>query len=296
MLEQVPGRVVIIGAGAVGCEFASLLADLGTEVTLLEALPRVLPGADEDASTALTRAFAKRGIGAHSGARVSSIEGTRELTVGFESGGTDHTVTVDKVIVSVGRDPRTQGLGVENSGIEIDERGHICVDDHMRTTVSDVYAVGDVVATPQLAHVGFAEAILAIKTHLGEDAPPISYDKVPWGIYCHPEVAYAGLTEAQARQRGHEVVTKVEHFAGDARAQIIGEADGMVKVVAEPDGPILGVHVVGPWATELMAEGYLAVNWEATVADVAPLIHAHPTLSELFGEAALALTGRPLHG
>lgn len=295
-LDEVPGRVVIIGAGAVGCEFASLLVDLGTEVTLLEVLPRILPGADADISDALARAFTKRGITVRSSVRVTSIEGTRELTVGYDGSSGAESVTVDKVIVSIGRDPRSRGFGLEGSGIEVDEHGYIRVDDHLRTTVTDVYAVGDVVATPQLAHVGFAEAILAIKTMLGETAPPISYDKVPWGIYCHPEVGFAGLSEEQARSRGQNVVTSMHRFTGNSRALILGEPDGLVKIVAEEDGPMLGVHIMGPWATELLAEGYLAVNWEATGAEVGSLIHPHPTLSELFGESALALTGRLLHG
>jgi dihydrolipoyl dehydrogenase len=293
-LAEVPTRVAIIGAGAVGCEFASLLGDLGTEVTLLEALPRVLPGADGDASDALARALTKRSIACHSGIRVTSIEGTRDLTVGFETGGGAATVVVDKVIVSIGRAPRTDGL--QAAGVGLDERGNVAVDDHLRTTVPDVYAVGDVVASPQLAHVAFEEAIVAIKTLLGENAAPINYDNVPWGIYSHPEVAFAGLTEEAARQRGHDVVTSIHRFAGNSRAIIIGEADGLVKIVSERDGPVLGVHIVGPWATELIAEGYLAVNWEASADEIGPLIHAHPTLSELFGESVLALTGRLLHG
>ena len=295
-LEEVPGRVAIIGAGAVGCEFASLLADLGSEVTLLEALGRVLPGTDADVSEVLARSFAKRGISTHTGVRVTSIEGTRELTVGFDGPDGAHSVTVDKVIVSIGRDPRSANIGLEGSGIEVDEHGYIRVDDHQRTAVPEVYAVGDVIATPQLAHVGFAEAILAVKTLLGEETAPISYDKVPWAIYSHPEVAYAGLTEAQAQARGHDVETSVHRFAGNSRALIVGESEGLVKIVAERDGPLLGVHIVGPWATELIAEGYLAVNWEATGAEIGALIHPHPTLSELFGESALALTGRVLHG
>jgi dihydrolipoamide dehydrogenase len=295
-LDDVPGRVAIIGAGAVGCEFASLLSDLGTEVTLLEALDRLLPGTDADVSDALARSFTKRGIATHAGVRVTNIEGTRELTVGFDGGDGARSVTVDKVIVSIGRDPRSTGIGLEGSGVTVDERGYITVDDHQRTTVPDVYAVGDVIATPQLAHVAFGEAILAIKTLLGEEAPGISYDKVPWAIYSHPEVAYAGLTEAQAQARGHDVETSVHRFAGNSRASIVGEPDGLVKIVAERSGPLLGVHIVGPWATELIAEGYLAVNWEATGAEIGALIHPHPTLSELFGESALALTGRVLHG
>ena len=198
--------------------------------------------------------------------------------------------------MSVGRRPRSEGIGLEGSGVEVDDRGFVVVDGHMRTTVPGVYAVGDVVDAPQLAHVGFAEAIVAIKTILGETAMPVDYDKVPWGIYCHPEVAFCGLTEEQARERGYDVVTSVHRFGGNSRALIIGEPDGLVKIVAERDGPLLGVHIAGPWATELLAEGYLAVNWEATPAEVGALIHPHPTLSELFGESALALTGRSLHG
>ncbi|HEY8217667.1 MAG TPA: dihydrolipoyl dehydrogenase [Acidimicrobiia bacterium] len=295
-LEQVPGRVVIIGAGAIGCEFASLLADVGSEVTLLEALPRVLPGVDADASDALARAFKKRGIASHAGVRVTSIEGTKELTVGFDEGGSTQQVVVDKVIISIGRAPRTAGVGLEAIGVALDERGYIKVDGEMRTNVPGVYAVGDVVPTPQLAHVGFAEAIVAIKSILGEPVKAIEYDKVPWGIYSHPEVAYAGLTEEHARERGYDVVTSVHRFVGNSRALIIGEPDGLVKLVSERNGPVLGVHIVGPWATELVAEGYLAVNWEATPAEIGALVHAHPTLSELFGESALALTGRALHG
>ena len=295
-LEEVPPRVAIIGAGAIGCEFASMLTDVGSEVTLLEALPQILPGIDADASEALVRAFRKRGIAAHAGVRVTSIEGTRELTIGFDGTDGTNTVTVDKVIVSVGRGPRTEGIGIEGSGVELDERGYIRVDEQMRTAVPGVYAVGDVVPTPQLAHVAFAEAIVAIKSILGEPVTPIAYDKVPWGIYCHPEVGYAGLTEQQARDKGYDVVTSSHRFVGNGRALIIGEPDGIVKIVAERNGPVLGVHIVGPWATELMVEGYLAVNWEATPEEIGALIHPHPTLSELFGESALAMTGRSLHG
>lgn len=292
-LTEVPARVAIVGGGAIGCEFASLFADFGSDVTLLEALPRILPEVDEDASKAVGRAFAKRGISVNTGARLSGIEGTHELLIRWEDT-EDHEATVDRVIVSVGRRPRSEGLA--ERGVAVDDGGFVVVDDHLRTSLPGIYAVGDLVATPQLAHVGFAEAIVAIRTILDEDVQPIAYDRVPWGIYCHPEVAFCGLTEAAAREQGYDVVVSSHGFAGNGRAMIIGEVDGLVKLVSERDGPILGVHIVGPWATELLAEGYLAVNWEATAADVASLIHPHPTLSELFGESALALTGRGLHG
>jgi dihydrolipoamide dehydrogenase len=158
-----------------------------------------------------------------------------------------------------------------------------------------VFAIGDVIDTPQLAHVGFAEAIAVVKRVLGEAVTPIDYDKVPWVIYCRPEVASCGLTEEQAHERGHDVVVSKHRFAGSGRAMIIGETEGLVKLVTDADGLVLGVHIVGPWATELLAEGYLSVNWEANAADLAALVHPHPTLSEVFGEAALARTGRPLH-
>jgi dihydrolipoyl dehydrogenase len=295
MLDEVPGRVLIIGAGAIGCEFASLLSDIGSDVTLVEALPRILPGVDVEAADIVARSFKKRGVSLHTSVRVTGIDGARELTVSYESpDGADHVV-VDKVIVSIGRRPRSEGINLEGSRVEVDERGFIRVDELMRTTVPGVFAVGDVVDSPQLAHVGFAEAIVAIKTILGEAAVPVAYDKVPWGIYCHPEVAFSGYTEEHARELGHDVVTAVHRFGGNSRALIIGEPEGLVKIVAQRDGPILGVHIAGPWATELLQEGYLAVNWEATPAEVGEFIHPHPTLSELFGESALALTGRSLH-
>ncbi len=205
-LEEVPPRVAIVGGGAIGCEFASFLADVGTEVTVIEMLPRILPGVDKQASDVVARSFKKRGVGIHTAARLTSIEGTRELVVGFETEAGASTVTVDHVIVSIGRAPRTFDLALEGSGIELDAQGYIRVDGHMQTGVPGVYAVGDVVATPALAHVGFAEAIVAIKTILGEPATPVDYDKVPWGIYCHPEVVLhrahrGGGDRARARRR-----------------------------------------------------------------------------------------------
>jgi dihydrolipoamide dehydrogenase len=296
-LRDVPGRVVIVGGGAIGCEFASLLADLGSDVTVLEALPQILTGVDRDAADMVVRAFKKRGIKVETGVEVAGVDRNRsEVVVRYRSGGQEKELAVDKVIVSVGRRPLSEGIDLESSDVKVDQRGFIEVDGLMRTAVPNVYAVGDVVAGPQLAHVAFAEAIVTIKTILGEPVSPIEYDKVPWGIYSHPEVAFSGLTEQVARDRGYDVVTSVHRFAGNSRALIIGEPDGLVKIVAERDGPLLGVHIVGPWATELLAEGYLAVNWEATAQDLEMLVHPHPTLSELFGESALALTGRTLHG
>ncbi|HEX5613545.1 MAG TPA: dihydrolipoyl dehydrogenase [Acidimicrobiia bacterium] len=295
-LDRVPGRVAVIGGGAIGCEFASFLSDVGAQVTILEALPQVLTGVDPQVAQTVVRSFTKRGIKVHTGVTVGALEhGRKDLALRFTGKDGEERLLVDAVVVSVGRRPRSEDLGLEAAGVGVDERGYIVVDGNLRTALEGVYALGDVVNTPQLAHVAFSEAIVAVKTMLGEDPAPIDYTKVPWGIYCHPEVAFCGLTEAQAKERGLDVVTATHRFNPNGRAMIIGENDGIVKIVAERDGPILGVHVAGPWATELIAEGYLAVNWEATPADVASLVHAHPTLSEVFGEAALALTGRTLH-
>ena len=296
-VDVIPARVAVVGGGAIGCEFASFLVDIGTEVTILEALPQILTGVDLQVAQTVVRAFTKRGIKVLSGVRITQLErGASDLTVRFDGKAGDERLVVDQVVVSVGRQPRSDGIGLEEAGVKVDERGFIAVDGNMRTSADGVYAVGDVVATPQLAHVAFAEAIVAIKTMLGEQPEPLAYDKVPWGIYCHPEVAFCGLTEAQATQQGYDVETSVHRWGGNGRALIIGETDGMVKIVsARNGGPILGVHIAGPWATELIAEAYLSVNWEATPADIGLLIHAHPSLSELFGESALALTGRSLH-
>jgi dihydrolipoamide dehydrogenase len=296
VLDEVPARTAIIGGGAIGCEFASYLSDVGSEVTMLEAMPAILPGVDKQAADIIVRTFKKRDILVVTGVKVEGVDREPTLAVRYSVGDASESVEVDAVVVSVGRRPRSEGIGLEGSGVEVDERGWVVVDEYQQTSVPGVFAVGDLVKGPALAHVGFAEAIVSIKTILGESPVPVDHDKVPWGIYCHPEVAFSGLTEVAAVERGYDVVTSVHRFAGNSRAIIMGEADGLVKIVAERDGPLLGVHIVGPWATELLAEGYLAVNWEATPEDLGNLIHPHPTLSELFGESALALTGRSLHG
>jgi dihydrolipoamide dehydrogenase len=296
-IDEVPARVAVIGGGAIGCEFASFLGDVGSDVTVLEVLPQILTGVDRDAADVVVRAFRRRGIKVVANVNVTGQEPDGDgVLVRYDAGRGETSLAVDQVVVSVGRRPRSDGVGLEGSGVAVDQRGFVEVDGFMRTSVPGVYAVGDLVATPQLAHVGFAEAIVAIKSILGEPAVPIDYSKVPWGIYCHPEVAFCGLTEEQAREKGYDVVTSAHRFMGNGRALIIGESDGLVKVVAERDGPILGVHIAGPWATELLAEGYLAVNWEALPEEVAAFVHPHPTLSEVFGETALSLTGRSLHG
>jgi len=297
--RDLPTSAVVIGGGAIGCEFASMMADLGTEVTILEALPKILPGLDTDVAKLVERSFKKRGITIHTGVEVKGHEpGGAGTTVQF---GDDQSIEVERVVVSVGRRPLSDALALDGTGVEVDERGFVKVDENCRTTLEGVWAVGDLVPTAQLAHVAFAEAIVVIKDILGEDPTPVDYTRVPWCIYCHPEVAFAGLSEDAAKEAGHDVVTVKHRFGGNGRALIIGEADGLVKVIAAKDadgraGQILGVHMVGPWVTEQLGQGYLAVNWEATVDEVAQFIQPHPSLSENFGEAVMALTGRGLHG
>ena len=298
-IKEAPPSAIIIGGGAIGCEFASLLGDFGTQVTLLEALPQLLPGADPDVSKFMERSFKKRKIDVQTGVSVIGCERTDSgVSVKLEG---SEPAEASCVIVAIGRRPLSESLSADKAGVKIGQGGYVSVDEFCRTSVPGIYAVGDLVATPQLAHVGFAEGMLAVGHMLGESPEPISYGQVPWGIYTRPEVAFAGLTEPAAAEAGYEVVTSTHRFGANSRAMIIGEAEGLVKVVAEKKadgsaGLILGVHIVGPWATELLGQAYLTVNWEAEVGDVASLIQPHPTLSELYGEAMLSLTGRPLHG
>jgi dihydrolipoamide dehydrogenase len=299
-LKEIPASVAVVGGGAIGCEFASLLSDLGAKVTVLEALDSILTGCDEDIVRLVARSFKKRGIDIVTGVQVEGHTPTEGGTTTAVRAG-EQTYEVDAIVVSVGRRPRTEGLLSDGVAVVLDERGFVVADAYQRTGEPGVFAVGDVVAgTPQLAHVGFAEAIVAVKGMLGESAVPVDYGKVPWAIYCHPEVAFCGMTEAQAKAAGIEVVTKKDPFGGNSRAIIIGDTEGVVKVVAEklPDGSagkILGVHMAGPWVTEQLGAGYLAVNWEAFPDEVAHFIQPHPSLSETFGETMMALTGRGLH-
>ena len=297
-ITGLPNRTAIIGGGAIGLEFASMLSDLGSEVTVLEALPRILLGADDDVVKMLTRAFKKRKIEIRTGVSVSGCHNTANgVELDIEG---DDPLGVDAVVVCVGRRPFTDGLGLDDAGVKVDEGGYVEVDEYCQTTSPGVYAVGDVVRTPQLAHVAFAEAIMVVKHLLGESPAPVDYDRVPWAIYCHPEVAFVGHTEASAKEAGYDVATSMHRYISNGRAMIVGETDGLVKVIAARDddgngGRILGVHMVGPWVTEQLGQGYLAVNWEATVPEVAEFIQPHPTMSELFGETVLSLTGRALH-
>jgi dihydrolipoyl dehydrogenase len=294
---SIPSSAIVIGAGAVGLEFASIYRSFGADVTLIEALPRLAPLEDEDLSKDIARAFRKRAITTAAGATVTSIvENETDATVTYEVDGNATTVRADVCLVAVGRGPVTEGLGVVEAGVAMHEKGYVQVDDQLRTNVAGVWAIGDVAATPlQLAHVAFTEGFAVAERIAGIPVPPIDYVQIPRVTYCTPEIASVGLTEAQAREAGHDVVIEKLDLRAIGKANIVGEG-GAVKVVAEQhDGPVLGVHMIGPHVTDLIAEAMLITAWDASPSDVAAHIHPHPTLSEGVGEAMLALAGRALH-
>jgi dihydrolipoamide dehydrogenase len=294
-LDRLPGSAAVIGAGAVGLEFASLYRSFGAEVTLIEALDRLAPLEDEDISKEVARAFRKRGITAHAGASVQDVAESGEgVTITFEAGGSTQQVQAEICLVAVGRGPITDGAGLEDLGVEL-ERGYVKVNGQMQTSVDAVWAIGDACTSPfQLAHVSIAEGVAVAERIAGQEVPELDYAGVPRVTFSTPEIASVGLTEAQATERGHEV--EIERFSmqGLGKANIVGEG-GSVKIVAEKEGPVLGIHMIGPHVTDLVAEAMLITNWEAMPAEVAALIHPHPTLSEAIGESHLALAGKPLH-
>jgi dihydrolipoamide dehydrogenase len=296
-LDRIPASVVVIGAGAVGLEFASMYRSFGAEVTLLEALPALAPLEDEDLSKQVARAFRKRGITAAAGASVTSIvEDGERVTVGYDVNGSAASVEAEICLVAIGRAPVTDGLALDVAGVAFHEKGFVEVDDQLRTSAPHVWAVGDVAATPlQLAHVAFTEGFAVAERIAGIEVAPIDYATIPRVTYSTPEIASVGITEVQARDAGHDIVVEKLDLRAIGKANIVGEG-GLVKVVADAgDGPILGIHMVGPHVTDLIAEGMLITAWEASPSDVAPHIHPHPSLSEGVGEAMLALAGKALH-
>ncbi|HVU73094.1 MAG TPA: dihydrolipoyl dehydrogenase [Mycobacteriales bacterium] len=290
-LDRVPASVVVLGGGVIGCEFASVWRSLGSEVTIVEALPHLLPTEEESSSKLLERAFRRRGIAFKLGARFSGVAPSAAgVTVTLESG---DTIDAELLLVAVGRGPVSADLGFEAAGVEV-ERGFVKVDAWCQTNVPTISAVGDLIPTLQLAHVGFAEGIVVAERLAGLSPAPVDYDGVPRIAYCEPEVASVGLTSAEAARRGHDVVVTTYDLAGNGKAQILATA-GAVTLVSAKDGPVLGVHMVGSRVGENIAEAQLITNWEAYADEVASLIHPHPTLSEALGEAHLALAGKPLH-
>lgn len=286
-LEHIPRSLIVIGAGAVGVEFASVFSRFGSEVTLLEMLPRVLPLEDEEISSELERSLSKAGIKIFTGAMVLAVAASNGAAkVSAQIGEKAQEFVAEKVLVAVGRRAYTDGLGLENTRVEL-ERGFIKTDQYMRTAEPGVYAIGDVVQTPLLAHVASAEGILAVETIAGREPRPINYDRVPNCTYCSPEVASVGLTEAKARERGYDV--RVGHFPIHVigKSRILGATEGLVKVVGDARyDELLGVHIVGPHATELIAEACVALQMESTVEELIRTMHAHPTVSESIKEAA----------
>jgi dihydrolipoamide dehydrogenase len=290
-LDSVPKSVVVLGGGVIGVEFASVWKSFGADVTIVEALPHLLPTEDESSSKLIERALRRRGIAFSVGTKFASAKVTDSgVTVTLENG---KTFDGELLLVAVGRGPVSEGLGYDEVGVAMD-RGFVTVDEHCLTNVENVYAIGDLRPGLQLAHVGFAEGIMVAERVAGLNPPTVDYDNVPRVTYCEPEVASVGITSAQAKERGYDVVDFTYDLAGNGRAQIL-QTTGAVKVVAAKDGAVLGVHMVGSRVGDLIAEAQLITNWEALPVEVAQLIHPHPTLSEAVGEAHLALAGKPLH-
>ncbi len=298
LLDYLPKSVIVLGAGAVGVEFASFWRSMGADVTVVEILPGLVPLEDEDIQRELGRAFRRRGIEVMVDTRLEDAKvGDDQVTVTVTSKGRTSEVSAELLLVATGRGAVTEGLGYEGIGVQLD-RGYVVPANWatLETAAPGVYAVGDLLPPPSLAlaHASFAEGMLVAELAAGLQSPPIDYAGVARVTYCSPEVASVGLTEQQARERGHEVVTNRFPFNGVARGMMYGQG-GIVKLVAAKDGPVLGVHLIGARVTELVSEAMLVYNWEALPADVAQFIHPHPTLSEAVGEAYLTLAGRPLH-
>jgi dihydrolipoamide dehydrogenase len=292
-LDHVPASAIVLGGGVIGVEFASAWKSFGSDVTIVEALPHLVPLEDESNSKLLERAFRRRGINFSLGARFSGVERTATgVRVSLEDG---KVLEAEILLVAVGRGPVSAGIGYEEAGITMD-RGFVQVDEYCRTNVPGVYAVGDLIPTLQLAHVGFAEGILVAEHIAGLPVVPIDYAGVPRITYSSPEVASVGLTEVDAVDKygSDKIKTLVYDLSGNGKSAIL-DTKGAVKLVAQVDGPVLGIHIVGDRVGELIAEAQLIYNWEASAAEVAQLIHPHPTQSEAIGEAHLALAGKPLH-
>jgi len=293
-LERVPKSLLIIGSGAIGVEFASVYRSFETEVTILEMLPRLAPLEDEEISKELARSFRKRGIASHVNASVSKVERTAEgVAVEFSVDGKAQRLEAEKVLVAIGRKPSTENVGLEHvPNIKV-ERGFVQVDAWMRTGEPGIYAVGDIVAGyPQLAHAGAMEGITAIADIAQKPARPVNRLRIPGATYCEPQIGSVGLTEARARELGHELKIGKFPFTANSKASILGQHDGFIKIVADAKyGEILGVHIIGPSATELIAEAVAALELEATAEDLMYTIHAHPTLSEAMLDASNSVYG-----
>ena len=292
-LGEIPKSLVVVGAGAVGVEFASIFRSFDAEVTILEMLPRLVPVEDEDISKELARAYRKRGINFFTSAKVEKIDKTKSgITVTFSADGKQKKIEAEKILIAVGRKPRTHNVGLEKTRIQSD-RGFVKTNEWMETAERGIYAIGDIVlGTPQLAHVGAMEGIVAVAKIAGKADKPIDLLKIPNCTYCHPEIGSVGLSEAKAKEAGHTVKIGRFPFTANSRASIVGEHEGFVKIVSDAEyGEILGVHIIGPQATELIAEAVTAMELEGTVEDLMWTIHAHPTLAEAMLDASNSVYG-----
>jgi dihydrolipoamide dehydrogenase len=297
VLSEVPKSMLVIGAGAVGCEFASIFQRFGTKTTIVEVMPQLLPIEDDEISKEFTRIFKKKGIESLTDAKVLSCEvmenGVKSVV---ESKGKQQTIETDLVLSATGRRPVTENCGLENTKVQLDQRAFVLVDGFMRTAEAGIYAIGDIVPTPALAHCASAEGILAVEHIAGKEVRAINYDHVPNATYTEPEVASVGLTERKAKERGYDVKVGKFPFTANSKGKILGDAAGLVKYVVDAKyDELLGVHIVGPKATELIAEACAALELEATSESIAKTIHAHPTLSEALMEAAEDVQGHAIH-
>jgi dihydrolipoamide dehydrogenase len=296
-IDRVPESLLVVGGGAVGVEFASIFASFGSRVTLVEILPRILPTGDEEVASELSRALRARGIEVLTQAKVARLDRRDDHALArIETTEGERSVEVERMLVSVGRRPRTVGVGLEEAGVEVDEKGFVRVNEFMQTTAEGVYAIGDIVPTAQLAHLASAEGILAVDHLAGRPVRPIDPARVPSCVYSHPEAASVGLTEAEAKEKGYAVKVGKFPFAASGKASILDEGKGFVKIVADARyGEVLGVHMVGPRVTELVAEATALLSHEATVESLVHTIHAHPTLAETLMEAAHDVYGQAIH-
>lgn len=292
-VDAVPKSLVVVGAGAVGVEFASIFRSFDCEVTVLEMLPRMVPLEDEDVSKELARVYRKRGINFHANAKVEKVEKTKSgIAVTFTADNKQQKLEAEKILIAIGRKPKTDGIGLEKTRIQ-SERGFVKTNEWMQTAEAGIYAIGDIVlGMPQLAHVGGMEGIVAVSKIAGKEDKPINPLRIPNVTFCHPEIGSVGLTEARARELGHNVKVGKFPFTANSRASIVGEHEGFIKVVSDSKyGEILGVHIIGPQATELIAEAVTALELEATVEDLMWTIHAHPTLAEAMLDASNSVYG-----
>lgn len=298
-LTEVPKRLLVVGAGAIGVEFASMFRSFGSEVTIVEALPRIVPLEDEEVSAELTKVFKKRGITIMTGAKLNGAENNGDHVVArvTDSSGKDVELSVERMLLGIGIAPNTSGIGLEEVGITLDQRGFIEVDEYLRTSVPNIYAIGDCIVTPWLAHVASAEGIMVVEHAAGHHVQPINYTKIPGCTYCYPEIASVGLTEAKAREQGYEVKIGKFPFSANGKARILGDTIGFIKIVADAKyDEVLGVHMIGPRVTEMISEGGIALSHEATGESMMHTVHAHPTLYEAIGEAAHATVhGAAIH-